>query len=311
MTRAVRFASIRPHWATPYAASISAWPNTVPRSRFPPSPVSALPDGDGHCPWQIFYAATDVAGEVRGGYALKHQQFRIADRTVHVADLRIPISEGCFDPAYTQLGVHLLLDAVKRQPLLYGLGMGGLQEPVARLLRAAGWKFSPVPFFFRVNHAGRFLRQLAYVPAHRPSTAACWTCWPTAARCVALRSLQFCRTRPMASALPVAVHWVDDFGPWADDLRRRCEADYRLVAVRDAGTLHRLYPPENPAFLRLQLSREGRPFGWALLLDTQLAGHRQFGDMRLGSIVDGLACAADVGTLVPRPAEPSSSGTWT
>jgi hypothetical protein len=38
--------------------------------------------------------------------------------------------------------------------------------------------------------------------------------------------------------------------------------------------------------------------GWAVLLDTQMRGHKQFGDMRVGTIVDGLAPLESVAAVV-------------
>ena len=38
--------------------------------------------------------------------------------------------------------------------------------------------------------------------------------------------------------------------------------------------------------------------GWAVVLDSHLSGHKYFGDMRLGSIVSGLATPADAAMVV-------------
>ena len=53
---------------------------------------------------------------------------------------------------------------------------------------------------------------------------------------------------------------------------------------RDAATLDQLYPPSDPRFLRVRAVG-----GWAVLLDTRMQDHKQFGDMRVGTIVDCLA----------------------
>ena len=36
-------------------------------------------------------------------------------------------------------------------------------------------------------------------------------------------------------------------------------------------------------------SSDDKPVGWAIVLDTQMTGHKQFGALRLGSIADTLA----------------------
>jgi len=61
------------------------------------------------------------------------------------------------------------------------------------------------------------------------------------------------------------------------------------VALRDGATLNRIYPSSDPRFLRLLVSRGGKPAGWAVMLDTPMSGHKHFGNLRVGSIVDCLA----------------------
>jgi hypothetical protein len=64
---------------------------------------------------------------------------------------------------------------------------------------------------------------------------------------------------------------------------------YSLIALRNRDTLNVLYPPRDTRFRRLRITHAGRDLGWAVMLDTRMSGHRQFGNMRVGSIVDCLA----------------------
>ena len=47
---------------------------------------------------------------------------------------------------------------------------------------------------------------------------------------------------------------------------------YSFAAVRSAEVLNALYPPQDSRFVRMQLTRSGRPVGWAVLLDSQMHG---------------------------------------
>src|SRR5262249_55579009 len=58
-------------------------------------------------------------------------------------------------------------------------------------------------------------------------------------------------------------------------------------------TLDALYPPDDARFLRVRTAE-----GWAVLLDTQMQDHKQFGDMRVGAIVDCLAPPSAAGAVV-------------
>ena len=141
--------------------------------QFPASPVPAwLPKVAGRKLFQELYLAVDDAGAVRGGYILKQQQFWIKDRVLAFSDFQLPLSEGVIDKRFCPIGVQLLRDAVARQPLLFGLGMGGYDEAVARLLKGAGWSMFSIPFFFRIVHPSAFLRNVTYL-RRRGATVRC------------------------------------------------------------------------------------------------------------------------------------------
>src|SRR5262245_30545750 len=80
------------------------------------------------------------AGAVRGGYILREHDFRAAGAVHRVAHYRLPLSEGLVDRAYAGVGAALLRHAMSQQPMLYALGMGGLDRPLPRMLAAAGWR---------------------------------------------------------------------------------------------------------------------------------------------------------------------------
>jgi hypothetical protein len=112
-----------------------------------------------------------------------------------------------------------------------------------------------------------------------------------------VKALQWSRSRRRARR-PLVVETPDAFSQWADELWDRHKHQYGLIAVRDAGVLRILYPEEDKRFIRLRVSEGGRGIGWAVLLDTQMSGHKQFGDLRVGSIVDGMASTEDALTII-------------
>ena len=81
--------------------------------------------------------------------------------------------------------------------------------------------------------------------------------------------------------------FFDAFGAWADDLWTQCAPHYPFLAVRDRATLGILYP--GGKFLRMKIASGGKTIGWAVARDTQMQWNREFGDMRLGSLIDCLA----------------------
>src|SRR5207245_11769501 len=73
----------------------------------------------------------------------------------------LPIYEGIVNKANAGVGVHMLRSALKLQPMLFALGMGGFDRPLPQMLKAMGWSLCAVPFYFRVNHPAKFLRGIA------------------------------------------------------------------------------------------------------------------------------------------------------
>jgi hypothetical protein len=92
---------------------------------------------------------------------------------------------------------------------------------------------------------------------------------------------------------------VPSFGEWADQLWDQCKGRYSALAVRDAAMMNRLMPPGRwPPVTRLRVERGGRTVGWAAVMNTQMKDDDNYGDLRVGSIVDCLALPEDAGQVV-------------
>ncbi|MCE5267558.1 MAG: hypothetical protein LLG00_06715 [Planctomycetaceae bacterium] len=270
---------------------------------FPESPIPEwLPKSPGRKVFQEHYLAIDEGGDVRGAYTLKHQEFWIKDRVVSIADFRLPISEGIINRRYASVAVQLLRDALARQPLLFGLGMGGYDEPVARLLQAAGWSMHTVPFFFRIIRPVHFLRNITYLRRSRAMHGVLDALALSGIGSLGVRTVQAFRRR-VRPDLTVDVKEVKDFNGFADRLWETCHSQYGMTAVRNDETMQALYPEDDPRFTRLEVSDRGRPLGYAVLINTAHTGHKYFGDMRLGSIVSCFGHTDSTANVVSAAAE--------
>jgi hypothetical protein len=151
------------------------------------------------------------------------------------------------------------------------------------MLKRLGWGMWEVPFHFKVVQPARFLRHIRAVRTSPLRRAALDAAAYSGAGWAAMKMLAL--FTPSARRLPVCpVDLASGFVPWADEVWERSRAAYALMAQRDVATLEQLYPASDPRFLRVRAAG-----GWAVLLDTQMEGHKQFGDMRVGTIVDCLA----------------------
>ena len=257
-----------------------------------------LPPSENALPFQEHFVALDDDGSVRGGYILKHQSFKIGDEFVEIADLRLPISEGIVDRTFANLGVELLFDSLRKQPLLFGMGIGGEGEAIARLFKAGGWKLTPIPFFFKIVSPYRFLRGIRFLRNSTPQRLMLDALAFSGLGTIAAHSCQKLSAGLSHYPPAASVKSVDQFGDWANTLWQSCNSQYGVIAIRDASVLNRLYNPSEEKFIRLRVSLPSGTIGWCVVLDTQMSGHRQFGDLRVGSIVDALASPKVAETVV-------------
>ena len=269
------------------------------RYRFPEGPRSKwLPLTDDRSrPFQEYLLSVADDGQVRGGYVLKHQDFMINGECHHLAYYHLPLSEGIIDPAFGMVGVQLFMHALKRHPMLFCLGIGGYQEPLAQMVQKMGWKLSTVPFFFHVNHPFSFLRNVRHLRKSTGRRLVLDGLAFSGAGLLGIRAIQRMKQRRI-SLSDLACVEEESFGPWADTVWENCRGSYKLLTVRDERTLNILYPAAKARYLRLRIERGGKTIGWVLATDNAHQNHSYFGRVRLGAIVDGLAAHNDVHAVV-------------
>jgi hypothetical protein len=254
-------------------------------------PEDAVPDWlpriDDRRIFQELFVAVDETG-VHGGYIIKTQDFSVAGTCRSVGYYHLPLSEGIVDRSYGLLGSQLLLDALRRQPVMYALGMGGVDRPLPRMLAGIGWKLAPVPFYFKVIRPFHFFRNIQPLRATPLRRLAADVAAFSGLGEVVVRFTQ------RDAQPPGDVEVVPEFGEWADELWMRCHPAYAMVATRDAATLNILYPPDSSRFVKIRV----RSLGWAVALDTQMRDHKYFGNMRVGTIADCLASPEDAPSVI-------------
>lgn len=267
----------------------------APEFHFPESNVPYwLPKREGRSIYQEYYLALE-GDDVRGAFILKFQDFLLESETVPIVYYHLPVSEGIVNKTYASVGVTMLRSALKMQPRLFALGMGGFDRPLPTMLKAMGWNLSAVPFFFFVNHPARFLRQIAPLrqsPMRRflsGLAAATGTGW------VGIKTLHRLRRKKTISHLETEP--IESFDLWADDLWEQFAFRYAMIADRKCETLKVLYP-NGKNFLRLKVQRGGETLGWAVLLDTHMQNNRYFGNLRVGTIADAFSAPENAAAVV-------------
>jgi hypothetical protein len=258
-----------------------------------------IPKRDGVKTWREHWLAVEDGKTVRGAYALKPHEWLVRGEPHWVVDWQGPVTEGLIDRRYNTLGLRLLREMLRQYPLLYSWGHGGLEQPLLLMLEKLGWLLHQTPFCLRILRPSRFLRRNRYLrdtPKRRLLLDAAAF---SGAGPLGIRALHAGRGLAAFGALRADATEFDTFGPWADELWKRCAPHYAVVAARDAVTMNTLLPAGGwPRAHKLCIGRDGRTLGWAVALDTQMQNDDRFGSLRVGSVIDCLAAPDDAPAVV-------------
>lgn len=235
---------------------------------------------------EIFLALEN--DEVRGGYVLKHQEFSFRGGAVRsIGYYHHPISEGMINKAYATVGALMIRDALRREPLLYALGMDGYDKPLPKMLKLLGWKDYLVPFYFRVLRPFRFLRQMETLRRSGRNRVLMDVAAFSGAGWIGIKALDRLRTLRGGSVGSCTSSEVPSFGEWADDVWNDAKDSYSMTATRNSEVLKQLYPPSQTQFTRLQVASNGAIVGWSVV--AARGPKPRFGNMRVASVVDCFA----------------------
>ena len=248
-----------------------------------------------------YFVAVD-GGIVRGGYALKTQDFIFPDgQTRSIGYYHHPLSEGIVNKAHAVVGTLLLRDAMQRAPLLYCLGMDGYDHPLPQMLVRLGWAHCLVPFFFRVVKPSRFLRNMQTLRSSASRkllldlAAYSGAGWAGSRLFQGYRALLAPRS-PAAEYCEIASFETDTVAAGLQSLWEQVRQTCSFMAVRDAEALRILYPPTETHLTRMAVKRGGGAIGWAVVGERRKDA--KYGDMRVGSVVDCFALPGELLTVV-------------
>jgi len=241
------------------------------------------------------YVVVDDGGEVRGGYFVRVQPFWIRGQVRAVGHYQAPLSEGLIDKRYAAVGAAMLAHALGEQPLLFAMGMGGMERPLPRMLRAMGWAILETPFFFLVLNGKRFLRNIGPLRGRWDLRLGADFLAVSGLGGLTLRATQKARTRGRFDRR-YQQQPTDEFAAWADQVWQESAPQYSLSAIRSAEYLRFIYP--GTPYHGVRLNEGDRPAGWVEMLDCQPRDRSYFGGMRVAALVDGVGPAAAIPSLV-------------
>lgn len=249
--------------------------------QFYPDPTPAwLPKSDDTPVFREFFLATE-GDSVRGAYTIKHEEFSVFGEVRPLASWQGPISEGTVNSDYNALGLQMVLDMNRREPLLYGLATG---DPLLSMLVKLGWDVRRTPLCARVFRPARFFRRAPPLHTNAARRVVANLATFTGVGWLAVTGSNLVRTKTPTNA--ARAEPVDEFGDWATELFERHRSAYSFVARRDAATLCMMFPATDSRFRRFRLVDANGDVGFAVISVRHVEDDPRFGSLRVGAVVD-------------------------
>lgn len=212
-----------------------------------------------------------------------------------VVNFQSPISEGTIDKRFSMVAMQLVRH-MQQAGRAFIVGMGGFDQPLPRLLKASGWRVAAIPFFFRVHRPNRFMAELPLLRERRTLRMLSWMARATGLGWAGLHSLQWRSARPLRP--DCALYPIDRWPSWVDDVWSEFSPGCSFAVSRDRATLEWLYPGSDPRVLRFSLRAHGADVGWVTCVRAEMQEHSHFGNLCVGTILDGLVPEPYARTLV-------------
>ena len=231
---------------------------------------------------------------VRGGVLVQHLWMDSASGRIPAVNIQLPLSEGTVDRRYSHVGTWLIRSVQRREPRVFAVGMGSMEQPLPRLLAALRWTVVPVPFFFHVHRPFRFLREMPMLRRSRARRLLGAAAAYTGAGFMGVRMGAALRTllrRGMRRVRALDVRPLEEWGPWVTEMWERVRGANSLAVVRDEASLRVLYPPVGDRTRCYRVEHGGGAVGWFVLLTTRMQDNAYFGNLHVGTILDAQAIA--------------------
>ncbi len=227
------------------------------------------------------------AEEVRGGAYLQDQPTLVGGTVCSVSNIQSPLSEGIVNSKYSFVALLMMKELQRCNPFLYSVGMGSESNRYPRLLKALGWTVVAVPLFFRVRRAGQFMRNLQLLRRDSFRRLAADVGAYSGLGPIMIHAYQaISEKRPIPAA---SYDRVPLFGGWADEVWNAASRETSFSIERTSEVLNALFPVHCERLSRIRITVDGVAVGWAALLISNFRDHHHFGEMRVGTIVDGMA----------------------
>jgi len=237
--------------------------------------------------------------EVRAAMLLCHHNIFIDGALHDFCWTKLPLSEGIINPRYSLAIIQLIRKSQEIHPFLMGVGGGTPDSDGYRLFAGLRWRCQEVPFFFYPADLNRVLTGLEYL-RKSGSRAKLAVLVARSGLGSILNLILKMRRRVADRSSGLESQVVDSFDQWASDLFHSALPDYRVAIRSDAEALNIVYPPDDRRYIRLRVRdmSSQEDIGWIVVAVRKMEGNHYFGDLSVGTLVDGFCRTEDARRMV-------------
>jgi hypothetical protein len=232
------------------------------------------------------WIAVDGEGQVRGGVLSWDQQGIVGRVVQRVINLQSPLSEGIVDSAYFLVGSQIIKFFLRQTPYVYIVGMGAEDRPLPRVLKAMGWTVCAVPFYFRMIHPARCVRELGPLRTPPWKRIAGTVAAATGAASIGALVLHRATASARNAAAEYAAEEATSWGEWAADAWSAFAPTVRFSVLRDPENLSFYYPFHDDKLKVWRLKRGAAVEGWFALAISKMSANAYFGNLRVATLTD-------------------------
>lgn len=237
--------------------------------------------------------------EVRAAMLLYYHNIFVNGEKRDFCFADMPISEGIVNRKYSFAIVQLITTAIKNAPFMISTGAGPLDKESFRFLAKLGWRHAEAPFFFYPVNTSNVMRGLRYLKK-RPNLYYGAMAAAYSGLGAGLNGALKLRRRISDARLKYEKKVIDAFDEWANHIFEDSLPEYGAVVRSDAVALNIAYSPESSSITRLKVRQKGsrQDIGWIIVAVKQMHDNPYFGDLKVGTLVDGLGRLADASRLI-------------
>ncbi len=217
---------------------------------------------------------------IRCAAKIKNQNYLLKGKIINFQDIQIPISESIIDRKYLPSNLFFLKNLSNLSKNMHALGMGGVDEPLPKILNKLGFDLFKVDFFFLplkistlynifINKINiNLLKNFSFI--FKPLDSIISLSYKL--NCFKNRNIK--------------IKIFEEFTEQDTLIWEAVKNDFHLIAEKKAENLNIIYSSERFKLTKLRIYDQEEYLGWLVLKITRHERDKYFADEKTCTIVD-------------------------